>query len=132
MQLEKQIIFMPVYKKPYLQPYKGKSTRHTCPACKAVQSFTLYLDGNTGQPIHPTVGKCNHENKCGYHYTPRQYFNDHPEKKNTQPQKQTTAPQSKKQQTQPTPNQPKTKQLNSTQHDFIPHYDCQYTDRWRK
>ena len=89
---------MPVYKKPYLQPYKGKSTRHTCPACKDTYSFTLYLDGNTGQPIHPTVGKCNHENKCGYHYTPRQYFNDHPEKKNKQPQKQSTSQQPKKQQ----------------------------------
>lgn len=87
---------MPVYKKPYLQPYKGKSTRHTCPACKAVQSFTLYLDGNTGQPIHPTVGKCNHENKCGYHYTPRQYFNDHPEKKKEQTQKQPASQQPKK------------------------------------
>ena len=81
---------MPVYKKPYLQPYKGKSTRHTCPACKDTYSFTLYLDGNTAQPIHLTVGKCNHENKCGYHYTPRQYFNDHPEKKNKQPQNRPT------------------------------------------
>ncbi|OJV87667.1 MAG: hypothetical protein BGO34_11655 [Bacteroidia bacterium 44-10] len=89
---------MPVYKKPYLQPYKGKSTRHTCPACKDTYSFTLYLDGNTGQPIHPTVGKCNHEIKCGYHYTPRQYFNNHPEKKNNQAQKQPTSRQSKKQQ----------------------------------
>lgn len=89
---------MPVYKKPYLQPYKGKSTRHTCPACKDTYSFTLYLNGNTGQPIHPTVGKCNHEIKCGYHYTPRQYFNDHPEKKNKQPQKQPTPQQSKNQQ----------------------------------
>ncbi|OJV36538.1 MAG: hypothetical protein BGO33_12650 [Bacteroidia bacterium 43-41] len=97
-QLEKQIIFMPVYKKPYLQPYKGKSTRHTCPACKDTYSFTLYLNGNTGQPIHPTVGKCNHEIKCGYHYTPHQYFNDHPEKKNKQPQKQPTPQQSKNQQ----------------------------------
>ena len=76
---------MPVYKKPYLQPYKGKSTRHTCPACKDTYSFTLYLNGNSGQPIHPTVGKCNHEIKCGYHYTPRQYFNDHPEKKTNNP-----------------------------------------------
>ena len=89
---------MPVYKKPYLQPYKGKSTRHTCPACKDTYSFTLYLDGNTGQPIHPTVGKCNHENKCGYHYTPRQYFNDHPEKKNKQPQKRPTLSHPNKQQ----------------------------------
>ena len=103
---------MPVYKKPYLQPYKGKSTRHTCPACKAVQSFTLYLDGNTGQPIHPTVGKCNHENKCGYHYTPRQYFNDHPEKKNTQPQNQPASRQSEK---QPTSKPPTTQQTESCQ-----------------
>ncbi|MEA4978688.1 MAG: DUF6371 domain-containing protein, partial [Petrimonas sp.] len=71
---------MPVYKKPYLQPYKGKSTRHTCPACKTKQSFTLYINGNTLQPIHPTVGKCNREIKCGYHYTPRQFFNDHPDR----------------------------------------------------
>jgi len=89
---------MPLYKKPYFQPYKGKSTRHTCPACKDTYSFTLYLDGNTGQPIHPTVGKCNHEIKCGYHYTPRQYFNDHPEKKKNRVQKQPTPQQSKNQQ----------------------------------
>ena len=74
---------MSIYKRPYLQPYKGKSTRHTCPACKTKYAFTLYLDGNTGQPIHPTVGKCNREIKCGYHYTPRQYFDEHPEYKNT-------------------------------------------------
>ncbi|MDD4227623.1 MAG: DUF6371 domain-containing protein [Mariniphaga sp.] len=106
---------MPHYKKPYLQPYKGKSTRYACPACKAVQSFTLYLDGDSAQPIHPTVGKCNHENKCGYHYTPRQYFNDHPEKKNNQPKKQPTSMQPKKQQTQPTPNQPTSKPLTPQQ-----------------
>ncbi len=116
---------MPVYKKPYLQPYKGKSTRHTCPACKDAYSFTLYLDGNTGQPIHPTVGKCNHEHKCGYHYTPRQYFNDHPEKKNNHAQKQPASTQSKKQQTHqpqkqptskpPTPQQPKKQQPLSCQ-----------------
>lgn len=79
---------MILYKKPYLQPYKGKSTRHTCPSCKTKSSFTRYLDGNTGQPIHPTVGKCNREIKCGYHYTPRQYFSDHPELKNNQAKSQ--------------------------------------------
>lgn len=104
---------MPVYKKPYLQPYKGKSTRHTCPACKDTYSFTLYLDGNTGQPIHPTVGKCNHENKCGYHYTPRQYFNDYPEKKNKQSQKHPTSKQSTSQ--QPKQQQPSSSQLPSRQ-----------------
>ena len=110
---------MPVYKKPYLQPYKGKSTRHTCPACKDTYSFTLYLDGNTGQPIHPTVGKCNHEIKCGYHYTPRQYFNDHPEKKNKQPKKQQTPIQPKKQ--QPSSCQLPSRQLTRSQQLQIQH-----------
>ena len=63
---------------PYLQKYKGISTRHTCPECGQKQSFTLYLDGNTNEPIHRTVGKCNRESKCGYHYTPKQFFLDNP------------------------------------------------------
>jgi Domain of unknown function (DUF6371) len=62
----------------YLQPYKGKSTRHTCPSCKINHSFTLYLSDKTHQPIHCTVGICNRENKCGYHYPPNQYFRHNP------------------------------------------------------
>ena len=65
-----------MYKPPYLQKYAGKSTRFTCPGCKTPYSFTRYLDGETLQPIHPTVGRCNREIKCGYHYTPRQYYAD--------------------------------------------------------
>ncbi|MEI8087507.1 MAG: DUF6371 domain-containing protein [Paludibacter sp.] len=60
----------------YLQPYKGKSTRHTCPSCETIHSFTQYLNGDTHEPIHRTVGICNRETKCGYHYTPKQYFAD--------------------------------------------------------
>ena len=71
------------YPQPYLQPYKGKDTRHDCPSCKAKLSFTLYLDGNTHKPIHDNVGKCNRESKCGYHYTPKQYFIDNPDSKKT-------------------------------------------------
>lgn len=62
----------------YLQPYKGKSTRHTCPNCETNHSFTLYLNGDTHEHIHRTVGICNRETKCGYHYTPKQYFMDNP------------------------------------------------------
>lgn len=69
-----------IYKPPYLQPYTGRDSRVTCPNCKKPHSFTLYLDGETGQPIAPTVGRCNHENSCGYHYTPKQYFIDNPER----------------------------------------------------
>ena len=69
---------MNTYNKPYLQPYNGKSTRYDCPSCKAKKTFTLYLDGNTNQPIHATVGRCERESNCGYHYTPKQYFHDNP------------------------------------------------------
>ena len=67
-----------MYKSPYLQKYKGKTTRHTCPECGQKDSFTLYLDGDTHQPIHPKVGICNRAIKCGYHYPPKQYFLDNP------------------------------------------------------
>ncbi|MBP6356262.1 MAG: hypothetical protein KA303_03110 [Paludibacter sp.] len=68
-----------MYAQPYLQKYKGISTRHTCPQCGKKQSFTLYFDGNTHQPINSKVGKCNRESKCGYHYTPKQFFIDNPD-----------------------------------------------------
>lgn len=73
-----KLIVSAMFKPPYLQPYKGKTTRHTCPECGAKESFTLYVDGNTHQPINKRVGKCNRESKCGYHYTPKQFFLDNP------------------------------------------------------
>lgn len=66
------------YKQPYLQRYTGKDSRKTCPKCEKSNSFTLYLDGDTNQPINRMVGICNHTNSCGYHYTPKQYFIDNP------------------------------------------------------
>ena len=74
-----------MYKQPYLRPYTGKESRTVCPQCKKSNSFTLYLDGNTGQPISPTVGICNHYNSCGYHYTPKQYFIDNPQRGDFEP-----------------------------------------------
>ena len=67
-----------MYTPPYLQPYKGNASRFTCPSCETKLSFTLYLDGNTNEPINAKVGKCNRESKCGYHYTPKQFFIDNP------------------------------------------------------
>ncbi len=61
-----------------LQKYKGMGTRHTCPQCGDRHSFVYYVDGNN-VPLHPSVGRCNHESGCGYHYTPKEYFHDHPE-----------------------------------------------------
>ncbi len=60
-----------------LQKYAGPSSRHTCPACQGKRCFTLYIDEN-GNPIHETVGRCDHESSCGYHKTPKEYFAEHP------------------------------------------------------
>lgn len=69
---------MKQYSQPYLEPYTGRASRHQCPQCGDPHSFVYYLDGDTGQPIDKTVGRCNHESSCGYHCTPKQFFTDHP------------------------------------------------------
>jgi Domain of unknown function (DUF6371) len=67
-----------MYIQPYLEPYKNIHSRHTCPSCGMKNSFTLYLDGSINKPINTNVGRCEKESKCGYHYTPRQFFIDNP------------------------------------------------------
>jgi len=60
-----------------LEPYKGMNTRYRCPSCQQRdKTFSLYIDTQTGEHIHPTVGRCNRESNCGHHYTPKQYFQD--------------------------------------------------------
>ena len=58
-----------------LEPYKGMKTRYSCPepTCKN-KTFVRYIDTETGEHVNPTVGRCNRESNCGYHYTPKQYF----------------------------------------------------------
>ena len=99
--------------------FRCSFSRHTCPNCGDKRSFTYYVD-ESGTPLHPSVGRCNHESSCGYllhcptvpfppgwdsrtlgtadsstfllrwiirltesscgyHYTPKEYFHDHPE-----------------------------------------------------
>lgn len=57
-----------------LQPYTGRSSRHTCPACEKPYQFSRYIAAETGEILANDVGKCNRVDKCGYHYTPKQYF----------------------------------------------------------
>jgi len=60
-----------------LEPYKGMNTRYRCPTCQQRgKTFSLYIDTETGEHIHPAVGRCNRESNCGHHYTPKQYFQD--------------------------------------------------------
>ena len=63
-----------------LQKYSGITSRYTCPHCGRKRCFTLYVD-ESGEPLHESVGRCDHESSCGYHYTPKQYFSDHPDLK---------------------------------------------------
>lgn len=60
-----------------LEKYKGKSSRYVCPECmQRNKTFTLYIDSETDLHINDSVGRCNRETSCGYHYTPKQYFQD--------------------------------------------------------
>ncbi len=60
-----------------LEPYNGMNTRYPCPSCQQRdKTFSRYIDTETGKHISPNVGRCNRQNNCGYHYTPKQYFQD--------------------------------------------------------
>ncbi|MDE6486478.1 MAG: hypothetical protein K2L76_03105, partial [Muribaculaceae bacterium] len=48
-----------------------------CPACGR-RRFKLYMDA-ADRPLHSSCGRCNRENNCGYHLTPRQFLASHPE-----------------------------------------------------
>lgn len=60
-----------------LQKYAGRNTRHTCPQCGKPHCFSFYVDAQ-GNVLGETVGRCDHESSCGYHKTPKQYFEEHP------------------------------------------------------
>ena len=65
-----------------LEKYRGRGTRYTCPQCGRKQSFTRYIDTyNNNIYINDNVGMCNRIDKCGYHYTPKQYYTDNPWKR---------------------------------------------------
>jgi hypothetical protein len=61
-----------------LEKYRGGESRHTCPSCGRPNEFTHYLDTETGRYVDGRVGRCNRESKCGYHYTPKEFFQDNP------------------------------------------------------
>lgn len=61
-----------------LEKYKGQSTRYTCPKCGRKHSFTRYIDTETNIYIDEKVGICNRAIKCGYHYSPKQFFENNP------------------------------------------------------
>ena len=67
----------------HLQKYK-LGNRYACPQCGRKRCFARYID-EEGQIVFPdNVGRCDHEQSCGYHYSPSDYFKDNlnPAKRN--------------------------------------------------
>lgn len=62
-------------KKEYKYGLDTSSNKYQCPAC-GHKTFVLYINNESGNPIHETVGRCDRENNCSYHYPPKQYFTD--------------------------------------------------------
>ncbi len=49
----------------------------SCPQCGRRKCLVRYVDTRNGfQYVGDSVGKCDHEQSCGYHYTPAQYYRD--------------------------------------------------------
>ena len=62
-----------------LERYRGRGSRYVSSQCGRKYRFTLYIDThNNNEYVNERVGKCNRLDKCDYHYTPRQYFEDNP------------------------------------------------------
>lgn len=52
--------------------YKG-SKKWRCPGC-GHNTAVLYVDNETKEFLPDQVCRCDRENRCGYHFTPKQYF----------------------------------------------------------
>ena len=66
----------------HLQKYiAGRNTKHTCPQCGRKRCFVRYVDEEGKIELPDYVGRCDHEDSCGYHYTPKDFFRDNPNMK---------------------------------------------------
>ncbi|MCD8303204.1 MAG: DUF6371 domain-containing protein [Prevotellaceae bacterium] len=64
--------------KQYLYRLDRTSRKYTCPDCGR-RSYVLYINQLTGEPLDPTVGRCDHQNSCGRHLPPRDFLREHPD-----------------------------------------------------
>jgi len=58
-----------------LEKYKNRSQKHICPDC-GNRSFVRYINNETNTYLNNNVGRCDHQDGCGYHYTPKEYLRD--------------------------------------------------------
>jgi hypothetical protein len=57
-----------------LEPYHGPASRYTCPECNHKQTFSRYIDTQTNNHVADHVGRCSREDKCGYHFKPKEWL----------------------------------------------------------
>ncbi|SHL88830.1 DUF6965 family protein [Mucilaginibacter sp. OK098] len=57
-----------------LEPYHGPASRYTCPECNSKRTFSRYIDTQTNNHIAGHVGRCSREDKCGYHFKPKEWL----------------------------------------------------------
>lgn len=61
-----------------LAPWRARNKSLRCPSCGATHgAYKEYVNLQTGLPVDPvnhTCGRCDHEQSCGYHLTPKEYF----------------------------------------------------------
>lgn len=56
-----------------------RKQKTTCPHCGRRRCFVRYVDiYDDFRYLSDRVGRCDHEQSCGYHYRPSEYFRDHP------------------------------------------------------
>lgn len=55
----------------------SSSRKFNCPQCEK-KRFVRYLNLLTNEYLPSQVGRCDREQNCGYHFTPRQFFQDNP------------------------------------------------------
>ncbi|NTX00133.1 MAG: hypothetical protein HGB35_09490 [Geobacteraceae bacterium] len=47
--------------------------KYACPSCGRMR-FVPYVDNDTGEQVADLVGRCDREDSCGYHLTPKEHF----------------------------------------------------------
>jgi hypothetical protein len=61
-----------------LEKWNGKRSRFRCPQCGKPYKFTRYINDETGEYLAEDVGRCDREISCGYHKSPKEYFQTNP------------------------------------------------------
>jgi len=57
----------------YKYSLHSKSIKHRCPGC-GKKRFVFYINNETNEYVSEKVGRCDREVNCGYHFKPKQFF----------------------------------------------------------